>query len=151
MVKLRTKLHLSRQGRMPSWFSPTHASCLGPDKCNLATATATIPAPTTPAAQPAGPAAELPSSSPPGAGAGAGAGAGVSVGVVASVSVGASSRAPPRLTALPEELLLRVASFCDLGAILGLRRCCRALHRALDKSSLLEKMLPELVSRSASF
>ncbi|KAF3770326.1 hypothetical protein M406DRAFT_349152 [Cryphonectria parasitica EP155] len=94
MVRLRSKLHLSRQGRKSSL---SHASSL-PDQCNA---------------------------------------------VAIPVSLGASgfpssSRPDPILATLPEELLVRVTSFCDFSDILRLRRSCRALRLAFGQSSVIE-------------
>lgn len=122
MVRLRSKLHLSRQGRKSP--SPP-ASCPGPGKCNL---NASVP--TRPAGSPSetGP-AELPTSSFPGSAPGA-----------------RQTSGAPGLTALPEELLLGVAAFCNFSDILRLRRSCKALHRILDKSLVIEEILSRLVS-----
>lgn len=91
MVKLRSKLHLSRQTRKSSL-----SYVASPDQCN-----ATVPIRT------------------------------------------AGSLALDRL---PDDLLARIASFCDLADILRLRCSSRPLRFVLDKSSTLEKYLRRLVS-----
>lgn len=110
MVKLRSKLHLSRHRQRSSL---SHTSC--PVECNPAV-------PTQPAGTPSmsGP-AELPSLSLPG----------------------------QTLGPLPEELLIRVASFCDLSDLLRLRRSSRALHYSFGRTSVIEQVLIQLVSPSS--
>lgn len=115
MVKLRSKLHLSRQGRKASL---SHVFC--PAACNAAVPTRL-----------AGTASllcspdELPSSS--------------------FIPV------PTSLGTLPEKLLIRIASFCDLSDILRLRRSSRALYFIFGKSRVVEQVLIHLVSFSLLF
>lgn len=102
MVKLRSKLHLCRQGR---------PNCL--HKCNAA-----VPIHAAGSLSESGP-AELPTASP---------------------------SSGPTLGTLSEELLVAVASFCDISDILRLRRSCRALHRVFYKSLVIKDILLRLVS-----
>lgn len=112
MVRLRSKLHLSRQAQKP--LSSSRVFC--PAACNA-------PVPTQPADPPSMSApTELPSSSP-----------------------------APKLGTLPEELLIRVASFCDFGDILRLRRSSRALHYSFGSTSVIEQVLLHLVSPFSTF
>lgn len=110
MVKLRSKLHLSRQGRK---LSLTHAT--SPDECNAASPTQ--PAGTTPESGPA----EFPPPLLPG----------------------------PTFSTLPEDLLIRVASFCEVGDLLRLQRCSKALHSIFENPSVIEQILFRLVSPEA--
>lgn len=109
MVKLRSKLHLSRQGRTSSL---SHVFCSA--ACNAAVPTR--PAGTAPLL---GSTDELPTLSLP---------------------------RPTSLGTLPEKLLIRVASFCELSDILRLRRSSRALYFIFGQSRVLERVLIHLVS-----
>lgn len=127
MVKLRSKLHLSRQGRKSS-LSP--ALCPSPDKCNP-----NAGVPTQPAGFPSETGlAKLSSSSFPGSALGAN-----------------PTLSTPGLAALPEELLIKVAAFCDFSDILRLRRSCKVLRRMFDRSLVIEQILLGLVSLPSKF
>ncbi|CAN8096717.1 unnamed protein product [Discula destructiva] len=102
MVRLRSKLHLSRQGRK---LSSSHANF--PDECNAATTAQ--PAGSTSATEPAG--------------------------------LAPSSLSSPSLDLLPEELLIRVACFCEFGDFLRLQRASRTLHRIFENLSVIEQIL----------
>ncbi|KAJ4392091.1 hypothetical protein N0V93_005713 [Gnomoniopsis smithogilvyi] len=61
-----------------------------------------------------------------------------------------SSLRGPTLGSLPEELLVRIASFCDLSDILRLRRSSRALHYSFGKNCVIEQVLIRLMEPSSS-
>lgn len=124
MVKLRSKLHLSRQRRKSSLSRASCSSFLLLDECN-----ATVPTRT------AGSRQTEPdirrdhsnyySSKPASA---------------------VSNRRAITLDKLPDELLARIASFCEFGDVVRLRRSSQTLRLIFRKSSTLEQYLRRLVS-----
>lgn len=56
---------------------------------------------------------------------------------------------PPALDTLPEEVLVKIVSFCNLGDVFRLRCSCKALSHVLDRPTVVEGIVRRIVSPSS--